>query len=194
MALASGPTTFNIAQTVMVYQLPSQINVQGGQPHAEEEEADDRASKRNTHQTLEEAIQTVIHDPRTPKKPSFPLAAYEQQAAHLHEREIPVPPADQAGPNCLARTISPGPGAVCQAGASQSITNEDRYILNCGHALIQRQITISLWHNDESLDWSIEIDGQRHDHVTSDITEALVECALIVAQIQLTKPYNRRPQ
>jgi hypothetical protein len=45
-----------------------------------------------------------------------------------------------------------------------------------------RQIKIDLWHNDEALDWSIEINGLRNEHVTSEILEALVECALIVAE------------
>jgi hypothetical protein len=144
--------------------------------------------------TLEEAVQTVIHDLRIPKKLRVCLAAYQDQAAHLNEREIRIPPADQTGPNCLTKTVPPGLGGVCQTCASRNITTKDGCFLNCEHALIQRQITVSLWHNDEPLDWSIEIDGQRHEHVTSDIMEALVECALIVAQTQLTKPYNRRPQ
>jgi hypothetical protein len=49
-----------------------------------------------------------------------------------------------------------------------------------------RQIKIDLWHNDEALDWSIEIDGLRYEHVSSEILETLVECALIVAQESLT--------
>ena len=49
-----------------------------------------------------------------------------------------------------------------------------------------RQIKIDLWHNDEALDWSIEINGLRNEHVTSEIIEALVECALIVAERSLT--------
>jgi len=59
---------------------------------------------------------------------------------------------------------------------------------------MEREIKICLWHNDELLDWSIEIDGQRHEHVTSEVMEALVECALIVAQMSLTRPVASRPQ
>jgi hypothetical protein len=51
-----------------------------------------------------------------------------------------------------------------------------------------KQLKIDVWHNDEALDWSIEINGLRHEHVTSEILEALVECALIVAETSLTKP------
>jgi hypothetical protein len=37
------------------------------------------------------------------------------------------------------------------------------------------------------LDWSIEINGLRHEHVTSEIIETLVECAVIVAEKSLTR-------
>jgi hypothetical protein len=50
-----------------------------------------------------------------------------------------------------------------------------------------QQITIDLWHNDELLDWSIEINGLRHEHVTSEVAETLVECAMIVAEKSLTR-------
>jgi hypothetical protein len=50
-----------------------------------------------------------------------------------------------------------------------------------------RQIKINLWHNDEVLDWSIEINGQRHEHVTDEVMEALVETALIVAETSLAR-------
>ena len=50
-----------------------------------------------------------------------------------------------------------------------------------------KQINIDLWRNDESQDWSIEINGLRHEHVTSEIMEDLVECALIVAETTLTE-------
>jgi hypothetical protein len=53
------------------------------------------------------------------------------------------------------------------------------------------QIKIDLWHNDEALDWSIEINGLRHEHVTSEVIETLVECALIVAERSLTRPITQ---
>jgi hypothetical protein len=49
-----------------------------------------------------------------------------------------------------------------------------------------QQIKINLWHNDQAMDWSIEIDGLRNEHVTSEVLETLVECALIVAEKSLT--------
>ena len=54
-----------------------------------------------------------------------------------------------------------------------------------------QQIKIDLWHNDEMLDWSIEINGLRHEHVSSEIVETLVECALIVAEKSLTRVVTR---
>ena len=50
-----------------------------------------------------------------------------------------------------------------------------------------QRINIDLWHNDEDLDWSIEIDGLRHEHVSCEVLETLVECALIVAEKSLTR-------
>ena len=50
-----------------------------------------------------------------------------------------------------------------------------------------KQIRIYLWRNDEALDWSVEINGLRHEHITSEIMEDLVECSLIVAERTLTE-------
>jgi hypothetical protein len=50
-----------------------------------------------------------------------------------------------------------------------------------------KRLKIDLWLNDEALDWSLEINGQHHEHITSEIVEALVECALIVAENSLTR-------
>jgi hypothetical protein len=55
-----------------------------------------------------------------------------------------------------------------------------------------RELRIDLSHNYEAEDWSIEINGLRHEHVTSEVVEALVECALIVAETSLTKPVTER--
>jgi hypothetical protein len=63
-------------------------------------------------------------------------------------------------------------------------SNESEAILGEGCTVMQR-IKIDLWHNDELLDWSIEINGLRHEHVTIEIAETLVECAMIVAQKSL---------
>jgi hypothetical protein len=65
---------------------------------------------------------------------------------------------------------------------------------SCEPTAVERKIEICLWQNEEMLDWSIEIDGQRHEHVTSEVMEALVECALIVAQMSLTRALTSAPQ
>ena len=43
-----------------------------------------------------------------------------------------------------------------------------------------QRIEIVLWF-DQSNDWSLEVNGVRHEHVTSQLVEDLVECALVVA-------------
>ena len=50
-----------------------------------------------------------------------------------------------------------------------------------------KTIKIQMWSNLEASDWSIEINGLRHEHVTSEILEDLVECAIIVAERSLTE-------
>ena len=50
---------------------------------------------------------------------------------------------------------------------------------------VMQEIKIKLWRNDQAQDWSIEINGLLHEHVSSEIMEDLVECALIVAETSL---------
>jgi hypothetical protein len=57
-----------------------------------------------------------------------------------------------------------------------------------------QEIKIKLWHNEEAQDWSIEINGLRHEHVTTEIMEDLVECAQIVAEKSLMEASTRLPQ
>jgi chromosome segregation ATPase len=51
----------------------------------------------------------------------------------------------------------------------------------------EKEIEISMWINDGSLDWSVEINGCRHEHVTSGVMEALIEGAVIAAEASLTR-------
>jgi hypothetical protein len=195
--IASAPTQRSSLppQTVTLYRSASLGNTyKEGQTQAEEEKPMAGQVSGVRIKTLTEAIQTVIHDLRIPKKLRLSLAAYQDQVAHPREGENHIPPADQPQPKRLRKTTPLSLGGVCQTCASLTITNDNRCTPDCRDALNQRQLAISLWHNSQSLDWSIEINGHRHEHVTSDIMEALIECALIVAQSQLTKPYNRRPQ
>jgi hypothetical protein len=44
-----------------------------------------------------------------------------------------------------------------------------------------QEIAIRLWRNKPG-DWSLEINGQRYEHVPTGVMESLVESALIVAE------------
>jgi hypothetical protein len=55
-----------------------------------------------------------------------------------------------------------------------------------------REIKIRFWRNAEAQDWSVEINGLRHEHVPFDILEGLVEAALIVGEDQLMELATRR--
>lgn len=46
-------------------------------------------------------------------------------------------------------------------------------------------ITISLSRNHNEQDWSVEIDGSLHDHISTRTLDDLVEYALLVAQQSL---------
>jgi hypothetical protein len=54
-----------------------------------------------------------------------------------------------------------------------------------------QEITIRLWRNAAG-DWSVEINSLRHEHVSTEVMESLVESAMIVAEESLvnfsTKP------
>jgi hypothetical protein len=54
-----------------------------------------------------------------------------------------------------------------------------------------KELKIDLSHNYEAQDWSVEINGLRHEHVTSEVLEALVESALIVAETSLINPLTQ---
>jgi hypothetical protein len=47
------------------------------------------------------------------------------------------------------------------------------------------EIGIRLWSNDGAEDWSIEINGLRHEHVCAQEMEELVEAAMVVAERSL---------
>jgi hypothetical protein len=143
---------------------------------------------------LEQAIRTVVHDPRIPKKLRTDLAVYQDQRTDLDNRETDMLGEGRTDPTCLPETILYSLADVYRPGNSRSGRREQSRILNCEPATIEQEIKICLWHNDESLDWSTEINGQRHEHVTSEIVEALVECALILAQISLTRAFAHQPQ
>jgi len=48
-----------------------------------------------------------------------------------------------------------------------------------------REINVKLWRDDAAKDWSIEINGLRHDHVCAQEVKNLVEAAMVVAERSL---------
>ena len=56
-----------------------------------------------------------------------------------------------------------------------------------------QEIKITIWLNSAD-DWSIEINGLRHDHVSSQIMEAFVETSMVMAEKSLIEAATRRPQ
>jgi hypothetical protein len=143
---------------------------------------------------LERAIRTVIHDLRIPEKLRTALSVYQDQRDDLDSAETDWLRRGPAEDACPLKTIRPSLVEVCQTCNMRSKPHEHGISDNSEITAIEREIKICLWYNDESLDWSIEIDGQRHEHVTSEIMEALVECALIVAQMSLTRALASAPQ
>lgn len=79
--------------------------------------------------------------------------------------------------------------------ACASTAGLDKCSLSADHWLsvgALQEIKIKLWRNDEPQDWSVEINGLRHDHVSSEILEDLVEAALIVAETWLMETTTAR--
>src|SRR5271155_5825078 len=109
---------------------------------------------------LEKAIETVLHDRRVPKKLRTALAVCQEQRAQLNNCEIGKPWVGQTGIGCLLKTMRPSLIEVRQPCDTQRKPHEERSMPNCEPMTIEREIKICLWHNDESLDWSMEINGQ----------------------------------
>ena len=45
-----------------------------------------------------------------------------------------------------------------------------------------QKINIKLWRHEEVKDWSVEVDGELHRHVSTKTVDELVEYALVAAQ------------
>jgi hypothetical protein len=140
---------------------------------------------------LDQAIQTVIQDVRIPEKLRTALAVYQDLWGDLDNREIGLLRAKQTAATSPQKTICSSLTAVSKHCNARNARRED---LDYECRAIREEITIGLSHNDESLDWSVQINGLRHEHVTSEVMEALVECALILAQMSLTRTLGQRPQ
>jgi hypothetical protein len=127
--------------------------------------------------TMEQALQTVIHDLRLPEKLRKALMAYRD----LRERETGVLPAEGEEYTCLPEIIRSG-------FARREDENRE------SPPGVQEELWIKLCYNAELLDWSVEINGLRHEHVTTEVMEALVECALIVAEMSSKRGLTWRLQ
>jgi hypothetical protein len=57
-----------------------------------------------------------------------------------------------------------------------------------------QEIKIKIYLNAADDDWSIEINGLRHNHVSSKIMEAFVETSMVMAERSLLEAASRRPQ
>jgi hypothetical protein len=51
-----------------------------------------------------------------------------------------------------------------------------------------QELHLQIWRNEEAGDWSVVINSLRYEHITSQILEDLVECAVIVAENSLIGP------
>jgi hypothetical protein len=52
-----------------------------------------------------------------------------------------------------------------------------------------QEIKFKLWRNTEAADWSIEILGRLHSHVSTTTVDELVEYVTVAAQQALMGPY-----
>jgi hypothetical protein len=48
-----------------------------------------------------------------------------------------------------------------------------------------KEINIRIWRNDKEQDWSIDVDGALHHHVSAKTIDDLVEYAIVAAQQSL---------
>jgi hypothetical protein len=51
-----------------------------------------------------------------------------------------------------------------------------------------KELNLQIWRNEEPGDWSIAINGVRHEHITSQTLEDLVEHAVIVTEKSVIGP------
>lgn len=57
-----------------------------------------------------------------------------------------------------------------------------------------QEINVKLWRNHREQNWSVEINGNRYEHVDIGVIEELVERALIVIEKSLMEAETRRLQ
>jgi hypothetical protein len=136
---------------------------------------------------LEQAIQTVIRDIRIPKDLRTALGVYQNQRADLNNHGISVVP-----PKSTSLTTAFRFADGCQPdnlGSCEDATQDTGVSTD-----LAREMDVQMWINIESLDWSVEINGYRHEHITIEVMEALIECAVIQTVSSVMRTFSARPQ
>jgi 3-oxoacyl-(acyl-carrier-protein) synthase len=57
-----------------------------------------------------------------------------------------------------------------------------------GARVVVQEINIKLWRNADEKDWSVEVGGKMHEHVSTETVDELVEYVLVAAQQALLEP------
>lgn len=140
---------------------------------------------------LEQAIQIIIDDRRTPAELRKALAVHRDQWRYMTNLESAVPKATQAEPSYMLKLVHSNVAEASTSWVAQDA--EGSCTPNLPFPLKQgMNVIITL--NNAALDWSVEINGVLIEHVTSEIMEVLLECAIIKAQLSLTGSCETRLQ
>jgi hypothetical protein len=139
---------------------------------------------------LEEAIETLVHDRRVPKRLRTALAVYQNERNGLVYRGFGLLSTASSGTSKSAGVFADDRPRE----NSRKSSDRDCRVPGCVPNSIEQQIKIQMWLNDESQDWSVEINGQCHEHVTSEVMEALVECAVLIAEASIMRVLVVLPQ
>jgi hypothetical protein len=138
---------------------------------------------------LDQAIQTVIQDFRIPKNLRAALVVYQTKRAKLTNHGISVVPRRSTSPSTDSRV-----GYGCQPDDSRSFANGDGSILNGICTDLGQGMNIQMSIDPESLYWSVEINGDRHERITREDMESLIEVFVIITGNSLIRLLSARLQ
>jgi hypothetical protein len=133
---------------------------------------------------LEQAIQTVIQDARTPKNLRTALKVYGRQWA---EEQFEV---GTMRPEHTELSSEADP-YLCD---SPSFADEDSFLLSCEKIVIKQGLRIIAIYDKQSLEWSVDINGQRYERLPFKVMEDFIECALVATEVSLRRKSCRRLQ
>jgi hypothetical protein len=142
---------------------------------------------------LEQAIKIVIHDARIPKTLRTALGVYGAQSAELNKSEVGTMRYGKTEPTRRPGIIGSSDSEPRPCN-SPSFAHEDSLLLSCESAAIDQRLMLRIQYNKQSLDWSVEINELRHEGITKDDMEALVECAVIFAEMKIIRALCQRLQ